>query len=154
MSRRMSPSMKSSMMMPPSRIGIGNRLKIARFKLIAAIRLSSGIHPCWRAASPEAFMMPIGPSICFTETFRSIIFCTSSKISRENFLFCSSERRKACWNGSLSTCCWVAGVNPSRYAFSPSPASVRRYGVIEKCISWPLRFAVTCMGAPLPSASA
>ncbi len=52
--------------MPPSKMGIGKRLKIARFKLTVAIKLMKEYGPS-RAASPLSCAIPIGPSSDFAE---------------------------------------------------------------------------------------
>src|SRR6266436_2460515 len=67
MSRLRIPSIPSSRMCPPSRIGIGSRLRIPRFTLISTISEMIASGP-FRAACPAAREIPTGPCSCFSET--------------------------------------------------------------------------------------
>ena len=82
---------------------MGSRLKTPRFRLMAEVRSSSGVQPLRRAASPAAWPMRMGPSMERTEILPCSIFCTSSRISREAFLFSCSERWSAAGKGRLVT---------------------------------------------------
>jgi len=68
----MSISINSSRMTPPSRMGMGSRLKMARLRLTVAIRLMKAGVPS-RAASPESWAMRMGPSSERAEERRSTI---------------------------------------------------------------------------------
>src|SRR5579871_5182915 len=82
-SRRSAPSISNSKICPPSRIGIGKRLKIPRLMLMNAIKVMKSYGPC-RAASPACWLMPIGPAMERGDIRRSSSFPAKSKIIMAN----------------------------------------------------------------------
>src|SRR5216683_2217715 len=67
MSRLRIPSIPSSKMCPPSRMGIGSKFRIPRFTLISTISEMIASGP-FLAACPAAREIPTGPCSCFSET--------------------------------------------------------------------------------------
>src|SRR3990170_1346555 len=64
---RNSPSMPSIRMCPPSRMGMGSRLRTPRLRLTSAIKLIRSPNPL-RAARLDSCTIPSGPCTCLRET--------------------------------------------------------------------------------------
>ena len=73
--------------MPPSRIGIGNRLKMARLQADHRHQPKVRRGPS-RAAAPDSWARPIGPPRFFGDMRRSIMPCSTLTISARLSAFC------------------------------------------------------------------
>src|SRR5439155_1418642 len=99
-SRRISISTSRRRITPPSRIGIGNRLKIARLRLTAAIKPKKVAAPS-RAACPESWAIRIGPSSDLGDMRRSTMpsrnlnFCFLHPTGETDALFVIERRSQA-----------------------------------------------------------
>src|ERR1039457_4152389 len=103
MSRRNRLSISRKKIMPPSRMGNGNRLNMPRLTEMTAMVLINGIHPCAWAASCTTCAIPIGPERLGTEICRANMTFRTSQTDRDLFLLKTHDALSDLRKESLST---------------------------------------------------
>ena len=125
--------MSSISSVPPSRIGIGSRLKIARFKLTIAIRPRKLDGPSC-AASLDICAMPIGPANDFGETRRSTMLPNTWKIIVAFCRLKRSDSTKAGPKPSFTICTGIRNAMPIRHGNFGVVAVRRSHGNLAQLL--------------------